>query len=274
MEFSVKEQFEGFLSTPQIFIQNDIFEYPLYNAFYKAQAKELPDIEAPRASVLGKRMEHYFASYISHFTSEEVLAYNRQIIQNKLTLGELDFLLKDLASGAISHVELVYKFYLYDPASGSSELEHLIGPNKRDSLNRKLHRLQKRQFPLLFHKATENLLNELEVEPEDVVQKMCFKASVFLPKHMDQISFGKINPATISGYWIKASEFTSEAYQENRFFIPHKIFWPVNPERNNNWLSIQEIGPQLDQLLQNRFSPLLWMKTPEGKHGRFFVVWW
>ncbi|NJY62588.1 DUF1853 family protein [Salinimicrobium sp. CDJ15-81-2] len=274
MEFSLKEQFEGFLSTPQIFAENDIFEYPLYPAFHVAKAKELPDIDAPGASVLGKRMEHYFATYISHFTSEEVLAYNRQIIQDKLTLGELDFLLKDRASGAISHTELVYKFYLYDPASGSSELEHLIGPNKRDSLNKKLHRLQKRQFPLLFHEATRNLLNELKISPEEVVQKMCFKASVFLPKQMDHIAFRKINHDTISGYWIKAAEFTSEAYQENGFFIPDKIFWRVNPERNTKWFSIKEIQPQLNRLLQNKFSPLLWMKTPTGQVVRFFVVWW
>ena len=274
MEFSEKEQFEGFLSTPQIFAENHIFEYPLYPAFHEAQARQLPEIAAPKASVLGKRMEHFFACYISHFASEDVLAFNKQIIQDKQTLGEIDFLLKDGSTGEISHVELVYKFYLYDPATGSSELEHLIGPNKRDSLNKKLHRLQKRQFPLLFKEATRKLLTELKVAPEDVIQKLCFKASVFLPAQNDTNSFNQFNPDTISGYWIKASEFTLDAFGENRFFIPDKIYWPVKPERNNTWLTIQEIRPKLEQLLKNNYSPLLWMKTPAGQHLRFFIVWW
>lgn len=274
MEFSVKEQFEGFLGTFQIFAEDHIFDYPLYPAFHLALPKELPEIPAPKASILGKRMEHFFTCFIDHFSSEEILTHNRQIIQDKKTLGEIDFLLKNPASGEISHIELVYKFYLYDPASGSSEVDHLIGPNKRDSLGQKLHRLQKGQFPLLFHKASGVLLKELKVVPEQVVQKMCFKASVFLPKHLTKLPSETINPATLSGYWIKASEFTLETYQRNQFFIPAKKYWPVHPERNSNWLSMQEIKPQLDQLLGRQFSPLLWMRTPEGKHERFFVVWW
>lgn len=274
MDFSIKEQFEGFLATPQIYAEDHILDYPLYHAFHLASPEELPEISAPGATILGKRMEHFFGSYIDQFTSEMILAHNRQIIQDQKTLGELDFLLKNSISGEISHVELIYKFYIYDEATGSSESDHLIGPNKRDSLGRKIDRLKKRQFPLLYHEATRNLLDEWEVAPNDVVQKMCFKASVFLPKRMDRIPLEIINPATISGYWIKTSEFTLEAYQKNKFFIPAKNYWPVKPERNSTWLTRQEIEPQLHQLLAKKFSPLVWMKTPSGKHERFFVVWW
>ena len=274
MEFSARDQFLGFIATPQIFAENALFEYPLYPTGNVISADSLGKIPEPAASVLGKRMEDLFAAYITHFTSEKILLQNQQIISNKETLGEIDFLLKNVASGEISHVELVYKFYLYDPETGTSETEHLIGPNKRDSLVRKLQRLQKRQFPMLFHPKTRELLDKYEISPEDILQKMCFKTSVFLPKQMKKINFSEINPETVAGYWIRASEFTFEAYRKNAFFTPVKKYWPVQPHCNKSWFTFDEIKPQINELLKNRFSPLVWMKTQNGRYSRFFVVWW
>lgn len=274
MEFSPQDQFRGFIATPQIFIKNALFEYPLYPTNNSITPNSLGKITEPAASVLGKRMEDLFAAYITHFTSQEILLQNQQIIFHKETLGELDFLLKNSASGEISHVELIYKFYVYDPETGASEIEHFIGPNKRDSLLKKLHRLQKRQFPMLFHPATRELLKSRGIDAENILQKMCFKASVFLPKQMKQINFSEINPEAVAGYWISASEFTFKDYGKNAFFTPVKKFWPVLPQSNNTWLSFEEIQQQIVELLNNRFSPLVWMKTPAGAYERFFVVWW
>ncbi len=273
MTFSPKEQFEGFVTTSQIFNDDHSFEYPLYPAYRDSLPQDFPEISAPEASVLGKRMEHYFTCYVSHFTSEKVLAHNRQIIENRKTVGELDFLLKDSVSGQLTHVELVYKFYIFDPASGTSEIEHLIGPNKRDSLTQKLQRLQKNQFPLLFQRSSEKLLKNLKVDPQLVFQKMCFKASVFLPKQSHSISLQQINPAAVTGYWITAAEFFTEAYKESQFFIPAKRFWPIQPQKNRSWLSFEEIEQQVLKFLGNKYSPLLWMKTSQGNYERFFVVW-
>lgn len=274
MAISIKDQFRGFLQTPQIFAENGIFDYPLFQTLENNPKVLEFQPSGPSATVLGKRMEDFFAQYIINFTSEEILIQNEQIIQDKKTVGEIDFLLKDTSSEVISHVEMIFKFYLFDPESGTSELDHLIGPNKRDSLNQKLERLQKRQFPLLFHPATIDLLDFLGIDAEVVIQKMCFKAWVFLPSHMKACELTQINPQTFAGYWIKAKEFTFEAYSENQFFIPGKFYWPVNPEVNNVWKSFEIIEKELQTLLQDKFAPLLWMKTGDGKYERFFVVWW
>lgn len=274
MEFPPREQLQGFLATPEICAEETFFGYPVFRASLSLTLDDLPEISPPGATVLGKRMEHFFACYISHFTSEEVLIQNQQIIQNKVTLGELDFLLRDSASEIYSHIELIYKFYLFDPETGTSELDHLIGPNKRDSLNRKLSRLETRQFPLLFHPATTRMLKTLKVDPQNISQKMCFKASVFLPKHMEKYSFTLINPEAVAGFWIKASEFTMEGYGKNTFFIPQKKYWPVLPEHNHIWFSFKEIVAQIQPLLKNNFAPLIWMKGTNGNYERLFVVWW
>lgn len=274
MAISVKDQFKGFLSTPQIFAENSIFGYPSFNTLENcSKALDFEPIDPP-AKVLGKRMEDFFAQYVINFTPEEILVRNEQIIEGKNTVGEIDFLLRHPASEIVSHVEMIFKFYLFDPESGTSELDHFIGPNKRDSLNRKLERLQKRQFPLLFHSATKKLLNSLELHAEDVVQKICFKAAVFLPLFMKEHVPTQINPETLTGYWIKAKEFTPEAYGENLFFIPGKFYWPVDPRVNEVWKPFQIIEEELQVLLKKRFAPLIWMKTPAGNHERLFIVWW
>ncbi|NJW53272.1 DUF1853 family protein [Salinimicrobium oceani] len=273
MEFTLEEQFQGFLATSEIFAENTLFEYPLLRTFIP-EVLDNKVLSPPGATVLGKRMEHFFACYLSSFTSEEILLQNQQIIHHKRTLGELDFLLKNSVSEEISHVELIYKFYLFDPATGTSELDHFIGPNKRDSLNRKLERLQKWQFPMLFQEPTRDLLRELHIAPEEVVQKMCFKAAVFLPKQFEKISFQKIHPAAVAGFWIHASDFNATTYANNKFFCPRKKYWPVLPTRKISWNSFDEIVNIITPLLNKQYAPLLWMKTPEGDLERFFVVWW
>ena len=274
MDFSLEDQFTGFVTTPQIFAENAFFEYPLFPTSTEAVEISLPSLKEPKTKVLGKRMEYFFHYYISHFGDLEVLAHNQQIILNKITLGELDFLLKDSSSEEIHHVELIYKFYLYDPTCGTSEKDHLIGPNRRDSLNRKLERLQKRQFPLLFQPATEKLLQDLDISPEKVFQKMCFKAYIFLPKQERKIAFSEVNPQSVLGYWIRLKDFTTKGYGENEFFSPKKKYWPVNPEKNSTWYSYSEIRQQIAPRLQDELSQLIWMRTPLGNVEKFFVVWW
>ena len=274
MEFSLKEQFEGFIRTPQIFSEVATFEYPPFTTPVSNLDRDPANMVEPESRVLGKRMEHFFHYYITHFSSLEVVAHNRQIILNKQTLGELDFLLKNPVSGQVFHIELIYKYYLYDPDWGTSEKEHLIGPNRRDSLNRKLTRLQKKQFPLLFNEATLELLLSLKINPEDVVQKMCFKAFVFQPKLQKEVIFSEVSNDTIAGYLIRIKEFTPEVYGENLYFSPKKKFWPVNPDENRRWFKYSEVLKQVNLFMKEQLSLLMWMKTPDGIVEKFFIVWW
>jgi len=56
------------------------------------------------------------------------------------------------------HLEIIYKFYLYDPSIGLTQLDHWIGPNRRDSLVKKLTKLKQKQLPLLYHPLITQLL--------------------------------------------------------------------------------------------------------------------
>lgn len=269
MKEPVLHQFSGFIDTPQVWSEVSSFPYLPYELKKVSLQKVPSDLHLPPTMVLGKRMEQFFKYYVMHFSGEEILAHNEQIIHEKRTLGELDFLLKNATSGEISHVELVYKFYLYDPDI-PAEAERWTGPNHRDNLTRKLNRLRHKQFPLLHREETGPLLNRLGINPEEVEQKICFKANFFLPWDPD-------NPKSldrIQGSWLKASEFTGSFFQAGSFFSPKKPDWPILPHHNTTWYSFKEIRTEIERLLEKEQSPLVWMKTRNGQYLRFFVVWW
>lgn len=274
IENRVQRQFSGFLRTHSLWLKNDIFEYPLFHVpkltTYKISPEVVPE---PSASVLGKRVEEFFRFYIQHYSEEEVLAFNEQIIQDKITLGELDFILKNPITSEISHVELVYKFYLYDPDLGEREEEHWVGPNKRDFLVRKLRHLKERQFPLLRQPATAALLDRLKIPVDQVVQKLCFKANLFVPFEF-KAELDNVNPAAVQGFWVRRKEFFAGAFENMIFYSPKKQDWPILPEYNELWLSFDDFKPLILEMLDREQSPLVWMKTPSNQFRRFFVVWW
>lgn len=274
MDEWLSQQFTGFIQTPQIWEEDSSFPYPLYFLKEAVLSKQPKDLNIPPNMVLGKRVEKFFQFYIEHYTEEQVLAQNEQIIAQKITLGELDFLLRNPNSGEITHIELVYKFYLFDPGPASEEFEQWTGPNHRDNLSKKLNRLKTRQFPLLYNPATQGLLQELDVSASEITQKLCFKANLFLPLDLQKRHFRGINSAAIQGFWIKAIQFTAKRFGKGQFFSPKKPDWPVHPKHNEKWIGFKEICEQVDSMLKKEQSPLVWMKNNEGNLFRFFIVWW
>ena len=266
-------QFSGFINTPPLWRDTTHFSIPQFLLKKGISPENIPQQEFPGQMVLGKRIERFFRIYLDHFTNEEVIAENVQIIANKVTLGEFDFILKNTSSGKLSHVEVVYKFYLYDP-SFEEESHRWIGPNRKDSLSRKISRLRNRQLPLLYRKEAEPFLEELDITAEEVEQKVLFRANLFLPFSMLPKEIPLINDECIQGFWLRSSEFTEDIFGDFGFFSPGKPDWPVFPENGQEWYSFSEIKEQVQRFHSQQRSPLLWMKKNEHEYQRFFVVWW
>lgn len=272
-ERSLALQFIGFLQTPPLWNHREFLDIPQF--FTKQVPGEIKtfDLKVPSNLILGRRVEYFFKYYLEQFSNEEILLANTQITSNKITVGELDFLLRNRFSQSISHVELVYKFYLYDP-SIPSETDRWIGPNRRDTLVKKLKKLQEQQLPLLHRLETQPLLKQLHISPEEIGQMICFKANLFVPYSLLEKPFARINPDCVQGFWLKAKEFTEQEFGDHLFYSPKKANWPVAPEKNTCWFSFDLIREQLSLLLDQEKSPLVWMKKRTGEYKRFFLVWW
>ncbi|MDR3381679.1 DUF1853 family protein [Cupriavidus basilensis] len=113
---------------------------------------------------LGRHAERLLQFTLEHAEGLELLAANLPVrragAHGVQTLGELDFVWRDVASGAIVHWEMAAKFYLLvEPAPhgaprgggpGAAMLDRhcFVGPNLVDRLGDKLDHIVRRQLPL------------------------------------------------------------------------------------------------------------------------------
>ncbi|NRA91543.1 MAG: DUF1853 family protein [Psychroserpens sp.] len=119
---------------------------------------------------LGQLAEQFVFYELETLTDCNILLENFQVLEGKRTSGELDCIVEYLSK--ILHLELVYKFYLYDKNLGEKEIERWIGPNRSDSLLEKMDKLQQKQFPLLSNKITDSQLSQRNINTALISQKV------------------------------------------------------------------------------------------------------
>lgn len=95
---------------------------------------------------LGKYAEKLLQIFFEQHPNFQLVAQNIQLIKDKVTVGEIDFLLRDLEINKHIHLEFALKFYLKTSWSGK---EIFLGPNVKDNLNRKSQKLINSQSQLL-----------------------------------------------------------------------------------------------------------------------------
>jgi hypothetical protein len=264
----IQLQFEGYFNTPLLWNSTSIFglkqlELPV--------TKPTPfNGEIPKNLRLGKLVEHFVAHELSQQNNIEILAQNNQIQQEKTTLGELDFIIKKEQTPI--HLEVVYKFYLYDKSVGNQEIEHWIGPNRNDNLVNKLSKLKEKQLPLLKNSCTSTLLQKLKLPLTTIKQYVYFKAQLFVPLQLKNKTFQFINNNCIKGFYVHEYEINS--FQNCKFYIPTKVNWLQEIQTHINWIKFEDFYIQIETILKQQTAPLCWLKYPNGQTEKFFIVWW
>jgi hypothetical protein len=219
---------------------------------------------------LGKRVERFFEFYIQNSNRYELTNHNIQIIEDKNTIGEIDFIIKDIKKDKYKHIELVYKCYLYDD-SCETELERYIGPNRDDTLIKKLTKLESKQFPLLYHPITKKYLKDIDID--EVGQELCLFANIFLPKRLYDVQLPLINNSAIKGFYIDFEEFKQDEYKTLQYHLPHRYDWVTIPNANYPYISYAEVFEEVEYFIKFKKSSLIWMK--EGNtYKRFFITLW
>ncbi|WP_103866316.1 DUF1853 family protein [Aquimarina sp. I32.4] len=273
---SIKNEYEGFLTSASLWINETLFDIPIFDIQTISETNistNYSSINIREDEVLGKRVEHFFEYFITNSNRYTLLAKNIQVFCNKTTIGELDFILKDHLNDHILHVELVYKFYLYNP-NITNELERWIGPNCKDTLLQKVHKLKTKQFPLLQKEETKSVLENIQINPDDIQQRVCYLGNLFVPFFMKNKILPKINNKCIIGFWITTKMFTSANYSSYLFYIPKKKDWIIAPKHCTTWFSYDSIIEQVQHSLIQKKSPLLWIKSNGEHYDRCFIVWW
>lgn len=264
----IQLQYEGFLNTPLLWKSDTVFGLKQFElATEKTQQFNVPDKPELR---LGKRVEQFSFFSFQQNKTIEILVENLQIQDGTRTVGEIDCLL--LKNKQPVHIEIIYKFYLYDSSVGTTEIEHWIGPNRRDSFFQKLTKLKNKQLPLLQSKYTKSYLNNLYFSSDNFTQNVFFKAQLFVPLNDLNKPFLEINNDCINGFYVYASEI--KKFNDCKFFIPTKVDWLKEVQTNINWLNYLSFETQISIFLKEKSAPLCWLKYPNGTTKKFFIVWW
>lgn len=260
--------FIDFLNTPELFISE--LDAP-FRTFELPNDPHTFEGVIPENLMLGKRMERFFEFHINKLDAFQLIAKNIQINKDKLTLGEIDFILEN--DNALEHVELVCKFYVYDPEIKGSHLSKWIGPNRKDSLVEKLNKLKQKQLPLLFKEETQEYLKALNL-PYFTKQSVCYKAQLFLPYNTVIDLDKSMNNKCITGYYIQLKQLDDIHTKDTKYYIPTKSNWVTQPHPNVDWLRKSDFKKNVLKQHQDQKSPLCWVKHPKGSLEKIFVVNW
>jgi len=264
---NIQLQYQGFLNTPLLWEKHAVFNLQQLELPY-LPSNQLTELYVPNLR-LGKRVEQFVITAFKRYKTIKVITQNVQIQHKKITVGELDCILS--LNDRPIHLEIVYKFYLYDAVVGTTELEHWIGPNRNDNLLKKLTKLKDHQLPLLFNKHTRQILSGLGLKSDDLLQRVCFKAQLFVP-YQQEVSFSLLNKDCVQGFYVNFSSLVQFALC--KFYIPKKMDWLLEVQTQVPWMSFTMFQQHVAVLIEERRAPLSWIKFPNGDLQKFFVVWW
>lgn len=263
----IQKRYEGFLNTPYLWKADTVFNLNQFELRSQISKFNYPIDSRLR---LGKYIERFVSFELTQHEDVSVLAENIQIQKDKTTLGEIDCLL--LKDNKPIHLEIIYKFYVYDPSVGTTEIEHLIGPNRKDSLLQKLAKLSQKQLPLLYSNECKPYLNKLGLKANTISQYVYFKAQLFLPITSPSIEFKSLNHDCIVGFYINPVQL--DQFKDCKFYIPQKKDWLVKQHFQVDWLNYEQFKNITNNYLEKQYSSLFWLKHKNGQIKKMFLVWW
>ncbi len=182
----------------------------------------------PHTNRIGIQYEHIFAAYLHAcpITSSGEQARYHPIYQrlqvhqglHKRTLGEFDFVFKDSVQDRWIHTEIAVKFYL-GLGPSLNQLNAWLGPNKKDRLDLKYHKLFDRQLQLAHSPEGQAVLESLQIEPQNLSRQYCFSGVLFLPwqQDMPHCAFDAVTNSVVQlpnevasdchlGYWLSIED--------------------------------------------------------------------
>ncbi|MCM5663088.1 DUF1853 family protein [Galbibacter mesophilus] len=264
----IQLQFRGYLNTPLLWEEGEIEGIKQFELTEKENLVLNRNVATNVR--LGRRIEEFVSEELHQNKNIEVLLENHQIQQKKQTIGEIDCILKQ--NGQPVHLEIMYKFYLYDESVGDSPIEHWIGTNRTDSFFKKINKLKNKQFPILFNENMLPTLERLQISPKDISQRVLFKAQLFIPFQKKNVQFGPFNEACLQGFYIRLHEL--KQLKDCKFYKPTKMNNLVAIQTQVEWMNYPNFLEKIIPIIESRGAPLCWIKYPNGVLEKFFVVWW
>lgn len=250
-KINFQELFEGYQNTHLLWNSSAIYGFE--QCCPKYTSKQFINKSEHRKLRLGKWVENFVSFQLQQDSQIKILEENLIIKDNKQTIGELDLLfLKDKQP---VHLEIIYKFYLYDNTkSYPNSLSPWIGPNRNDALLFKLEKLKEKQFPLLYKPETIDVLHHYPFDINSIKQLVCFKAQLFLPYENKAVDVSPLSPNCVAGWYLNIEQI--KELENFQFYIPEKLEWLSLPKETLDWLPFIQAKTKIMTCIDNKRSPL------------------
>lgn len=164
---------------------------------------------------------------------------NIRVYNNKITLGEFDFIGSSRAGDF--HLECAIKYYLRTGAG--TELKDFIGPGKKDRLDLKYERMLNHQLKL--SQTPQGIQACLQEGLRPSIFIMLIQGYLFHPfdEFGSQIELHPtINPNHLQGWWLRQNE-VSNIKDADQYVIMKKPFWLI--ANRSNLLTYSELKLEL-----------------------------
>lgn len=169
-----------------------------------------------------KKLGYYAEELMVYFfmASElyNILAHDVQLFDGKETIGELDFIIEEVITKKIIHLEISVKFYLKYDNQSTKKIEFL-GPDTSDSLDKKYTNLFTQQIFRAKNFPLDTILGKRKISDN----KTIFKGVLFYPLaefRKNEFSYPEfIHPKHLKSWYLKLDEL-----MEN---TDPQIFYPI-----------------------------------------------
>lgn len=158
---------------------------------------------------MGKYFEQLVQDCLQLDPTRRLILANHTVLEEKITVGEIDLIIEDLEKDEFQHWEIALKYYLQTHEGASHEL--MIGPNAIDNLDRKLRKLHEKQLPLSEHPSVKEKLSDLGIK--QVERKLFLKGQFFYHSGETNTYPANVHPDHEHGWWVfqhEASEFLND----------------------------------------------------------------
>ena len=226
---------------------------------------------------LGKRFERLLSFWFTHSKHWDLIWEGKQFVDDKTTIGEIDFLVRELESDELMHIEVACKFYL--SSENSSNWASWLGPNAKDRFADKMIKFERQlalsQHPLLRQELKADVLEN--VEPKLFLKGFFFHHfSLLMKAKAPRLANAHYNAA----WFCFAKEFDLLAHESALWYVLEKKHWLsiVHPEEiRTEVLNSQETKSLVESHFEQSERALLLVQVLENdgrwnEISRGFVV--
>lgn len=166
--------------------------------------------------ILGKYFEKLIQFIFEYFDGFKLITNGLQVIRNKRTIGEIDFIFKNLKDNRATHLEVAVKYYMGYKSSAKHTM--WIGPNGMDNLAGKIQKFTTQLSMAMFAEE----LSDLNLASID--KKVMLKGYFF--KHINSEQMPHFcNPDALFGQWLYISELDKVISPNINYMIVPKRLW-------------------------------------------------